>query len=105
MDQLPLVLEKKNSMNTQIKLFATPLSLLVLLFTFTNCSDAFGQVVDQIARLAPNQTETRSPIKENREFYIQTSFAKPLIIDDADLQAIKEATVLRVELVYTAFSS
>ena len=105
MDQLPLVLEKKNSMNTQIKLFATPLSLLVLLFIFTNSSDAFGQVVDQIARLAPNQTETRSPIKENREFYIQTPFAKPLIIDDADLQAIKEATVLRVELVYTAFSS
>jgi len=68
-------------------------------------SGASAQAVDQIARLKPTETETRSPIKENREFFIQTPFAKPLIIDDNDLMEIKEATVLRVELVYTAFSS
>ena len=79
--------------------------LYVLTTLLSSYSVAYGQTINKIAELKPIQQETRTPIKENREFFIQTPFAKPLIIDDADLQAIKEATVLRVELVYTAFRS
>ena len=79
--------------------------LYVLTALLSSYSVAYGQTINKIAELKPIQQETRTPIKENREFFIQTPFAKPLIIDDADLQAIKEATVLRVELVYTAFRS
>lgn len=81
------------------------ITLCIVLTVFVVFPEAYGQALDQIARLKAVETQTRSPIKENREFFIQTPFAKPLIIDDAHLQAIKDATVLRVELVYTAFSS
>ncbi|GAB5538433.1 MAG: hypothetical protein Salg2KO_05360 [Salibacteraceae bacterium] len=59
--------------------------------------------ISQLANLPPLQVDNRSPIEKNREFFLQTPFAKPLIVAASDLFEIQQATVVKVELVYTAY--
>ena len=80
----------------------TVLTLLSALLISTPC---LSQEIETILALTPVKQEKRSPISENREFFIQTPFAKPLIIDQSEQSQIIEATVLKVELVYTAYRS
>jgi hypothetical protein len=80
----------------------TALILLSALFVSTTllCQD-----IETILALTPVKQAKRSPISENREFFIQTPFSKPLIIDQSDQSQIMDATILKVELVYTAYRS
>lgn len=74
--------------------------ILVLMVT-----GASGQFINKLASSTPTQVEKRVASTEYREFYIETPFAKPLIIDDQDLADIRQSVILRVELVYTAYKA
>jgi hypothetical protein len=66
-------------------------------------AQASSERMEHLAELSPTEVETRAPIARQREYFLQTPFAKPLIVDANDLFELNEATIEKIELVYTKF--
>ncbi len=68
-------------------------------------STAGATSVEQILSLKTQTVDVRTLAPTGEEIYIQTPFAKPIIVDEEALKQIKASTVLSIELVYSAFKS
>lgn len=80
-------------------------TIICLLTTLSCTPSTFATSIESILTIKPSVLNVRTLRTDGNEIYIQTPFAKPIIVDEEALKQIKASTVLSIELVYSAYKS